>query len=252
MTPWGDSVSIAPAQRFFGRRIGRGLGPARRRRLEQALPRVAIADGAGPIDVAGLFARSVADVWLEVGFGAGEHLLCQARDHPDVGLIGCEPYLNGVAALLRGLGQGVDAGDRETLPPAPAVRIWPDDARPLIARLGDGVIGRVFVLFPDPWPKKRHQMRRIIGPETLPQLARVMRDGAELRLASDHPLMLRWMLYHLARDRCFHWLDEGPGDWYRRRSDWPATRYEEKSLAGRPTYLRYVRRPRDVAPQQTA
>lgn len=196
------------------------------------------ADG-GPIAPAGLFARPVDDLWVEVGFGAGEHLAAQAAAHREVGFIGAEPFVNGVARLLA----DVDAAKLDNL------RIVTDDARLLLRRLPDASVGRLFVLFPDPWRKTRHHKRRIVGPATLPDLARIMADGAELRLATDHPGYLAWMLEHVRADGRFEWLARRPADWRARPPDWPATRYEEKAgRAGRNcAFLRFRRRPRDAA-----
>ena len=183
--------------------------------------------------VCALFEAEPDEVWLEVGFGAGEHLAAQAAAHPSIGFIGCEPFMNGVAALLsridaQGLGN---------------VRIYPDDARPLLRALPDAVIGRCFVLFSDPWPKTRHHERRFVSPATLDQLARVMADGAELRLASDDPGLVEWMLSHTLRHPAFAGTAQHAGDWRERPPDWPQTRYEAKAVAaGRtPVFLRFRR-----------
>ena len=211
--------------------------------MRELLPRLAIPPPSpehGAIDPAGLFDFPVREIWLEIGFGGGEHLAAQAAAHPRVGLLGCEPYVNGVAKLLARI---ADRGLRN-------VRIYPDDARDLLDRLPDASLGRVFVLFPDPWPKARHHRRRIVSTETLASLGRVMRDGAELRLATDHAEYGRWMLAHLERESAFEWLARRPGDWRRRTGDWPATRYEVKASGqGRAClYLRYRRRRRTEKP----
>lgn len=225
--------------RFYGRRKGRRLRQGRQRLVGELLPRLAVphpGPGAGRLDPRGLFARSLRDIWMEIGFGAGEHLLAQARQHRDVGFIGCEPYLNGVAALLpRIAAEGIDT-----------IRIFPEDARLLLPGLAGASLGRVFVLFPDPWPKARHHERRLIGPETIRELARLLRPGGELRLASDHPGYVRWMLEHLTRQPSpFLWLARRPGDWRTRPDDGFATRYEEKAvtLGAACAYLRFVRTP---------
>src|SRR5690606_38701097 len=155
------------------------------------------------IDPRALFDRPVEDVWLEIGFGAGEHLAWQARAHPTIGMIGCEPYINGMAALLSTIEtEGIDT-----------IRILPDDARPLLDRLPDASIGRVFLRFADPWPKRRHHGRRFIQEETVAALARVMADGAELRIATDDAPLLDWSLDHVRRHGAFEWLARGPADW---------------------------------------
>ena len=225
-------------RQLYGRRRGRRLRPGRQGLMAELLPRLEVSlPAAGPLDPRRLFDRAVADVWLEVGFGAGEHLAAQARAHPDIGFIGCEPFVNGVASLI-----AIVAAERlENL------RIHPDDARPLIDALGDATIGRLFVLFPDPWPKVRHLKRRFILPETLDACARILRDGAEFRLATDHPGYCRWMLDHLRRHGAFTWLARTPHDWRDRPEDWPETRYEAKTRAqgAHPVFLRFEREARN-------
>lgn len=225
-----------PTRIFYGRRKGRALRPARQRLLDELLPRVSIEPAPWPIDPLALFERPVQDIWLEIGFGGGEHLAEQARRHPDVGLIGCEPFLNGVARLLSEI-------ERDGLR---NIRVYADDARDLLERLPEACIGRVFVLFPDPWPKARHHRRRFIGPDTLPELARIMKDGAELRLASDQMPLIRWMLFHTLANGSFAWAAKGPADWRTRPADRPATRYESKAQArgDRCVYLTFRRLPR--------
>jgi len=197
------------------------------------LPTLAIPDGIAPLAVAALFPQPVRDVWLEIGFGAGEHLAVQAAAHPDIGFIGAEPFENGVAALLARV-------QAESLV---NVRVLADDARLLMARLPDASVGRLFVLFPDPWPKARHHKRRMVGPATLPEFARILKDGGELRFASDDADYVAWTLEHAALEPAFRLQSRERG------SDWPETRYEAKARgAGRAcAFLRYTRTPRDRA-----
>lgn len=227
-----------PKPAFYGRRKGRALRKGRLRLLDELLPGLRIDASAGRVDPAMLFGPDMREIWLEIGFGGGEHLAEQARRHPDIGMIGSEPFINGVARLLSEI-------DRDGLA---NIRIHADDVRDLLDALPDASIARVFVLFPDPWPKARHQRRRFIGPENLPTLARVMRDGAELRLASDHMPLIRWMLFHTLAAGTFEWTARGPEDWRHRPGDWPATRYESKALSRgeRCVYLAFRRRPRVV------
>jgi len=223
--------------RFHGRRWGRRLNPGRRRALAEALPprEIHLAQGC-MCDPYALFARPLSKVWLEIGFGNGEHLIAQAERHPEIGFLGAEPFLNGVSALAKAL-----ADDH---PELDNIRIWPEDARPLMAALPDASLGRVFVLFPDPWPKRRHHDRRFIGPANLDRLARIMADGAELRLATDHDGLARWMLYYARRHPAFAWTARRAADWRQRPADGAPTRYEQKQLKGTPTYLSFRRRPR--------
>ncbi len=227
--------AAAPHRILYGRRKGRRLRLGRRGVLEDTVPglRIALPSGTELLDPPGLFAQPVDQVWLEIGFGAGEHLLAQAGASPDVGIIGCEPFLNGVVRLASGL----DASR------AGRVRVWQDDARLLLERLPERALSRVFILFPDPWPKTRHHKRRIICPPVLDHLARTMRAGAELRIATDDPGYLVWIVEHLQRCTDFAWTARGPDDWRSRPDDWPTSRYEQKALAAgrRCTYLRYRR-----------
>jgi tRNA (guanine-N7-)-methyltransferase len=232
-------ASQDPARRLYGRRKGRPLRKRKSSLLETLLPGLELPvpqPGDRIADPAALFPRPVDDVWLEVGFGSGHHLAWQAAHHPQVGVIGCEPFVNGVAALMA----LVDEAKVDN------VRVLPDDARPLLDALPDASIGRAFILFADPWPKKRHWERRFVGPQNLPRLARVLKDGAELRLASDDMGLVRWMLEHTVRHPDFEWTARRPSDWRERPADWPPTRYEEKAIeAGRkPVFLRFIRKPR--------
>ena len=204
--------------------------------MQELLPRLSIALSEESLDPAGLFAPRRAACWLEIGFGAGEHLAAQALAHPEVGFIGCEPFVNGIARLL----SSVDAHKMQNL------RIYADDARPLLHRIQDASIDRVFLLFPDPWPKKRHAGRRFICPENLDALARIMRDDAEFRVASDEMGYIRWSLRHIRAHAAFDWTARSADDWRARGEDWPPTRYEEKALAaGRQcVYLKFTRRKR--------
>lgn len=174
----------------------------------------------------------VHDVWLEIGFGGGEHLIWQAQHHPNVGLIGAEPYVNGTVKLLALLEAN----------PKTNIRIYSGDARDILEALPGASLGCVFILFPDPWPKMRHYKRRFIQTATLDQLARVMKPGAELRFASDDAGYVEWTLERLTTHPAFEWTAVRSADWQTRPADWPPTRYEAKELHGKPAFLRFVRR----------
>jgi tRNA (guanine-N7-)-methyltransferase len=229
------SAEERPQRRLHGRRRGHSLSAKRQRLVDDLLPRLAVPDGTGRLDARTLFGEDRA-LWLEIGFGGGEHLAWQAERHGDVGFIGAEPYVNGVAALL-------DAIDGRGLT---NIRIQADDIGPVLERLAPASLARVFILFPDPWPKTRHHKRRIVNPATVARLARLMGDGAELRLATDDMAYARRMMAVLAANPDFRWTARRPADWRERPADWPQTRYEAKALrAGRkPAYLRFVRRER--------
>jgi tRNA (guanine-N7-)-methyltransferase len=230
-----DRTPIPEDRRFYGRRKGRPLRKGQLHLIEMLLPRLAIErPAAGKLDPSSLFTRKPRAIWLEIGFGGGEHLAEQARANPEVGMIGCEVFQNGIATLLAKVAaSGLDN-----------VRIYPEDAHDLLDALPDDSLDRVFLLFPDPWPKRRHADRRFIRPASLDLLARLMKPGAELRIASDEAIYVAWALAHLMRHPRFAWTARGPADWRVRPADWPGTRYESKALRGgrRPVFLRFMRR----------
>ena len=229
-------MTEARRRTLYGRRRGKKLRDGQQSLLGTLLPRLALDVPADPqkIDLARVFGGALPrdGVWLEVGFGAGEHLVWQAKEHPEVGIIGCEPYINGVAKCLAHI-------EREGVENA---RLFTDDARLVMNALPEQSLSRVFVLFPDPWPKSRHHKRRFVQRENLDVLARLMKPGAELRLATDDPSYLPWMIEHACTHSAFDWLAERPQDWRARSADWPETRYERKMLAGhKPVFLRLRR-----------
>jgi tRNA (guanine-N7-)-methyltransferase len=222
-------------RRHFGRRKGPKLRARQAGLLEELLPRLALNPQTGrqPKDYFGASAASLRDVWLEVGFGAGEHLAWQAEGHPDIGVIGAEPYVAGIAKLLARI------ADKKL----GNIRLYTEDVRDVIAALPDACLARVFILFPDPWPKKRHHKRRFIQMDMLDSLARVMKRNAELRFATDDASYLLWALERFSAHPSFVWMAERAADWRARPPDWPETRYEAKALkAGTAcTYLRFRR-----------
>lgn len=223
-----------PHRNFYGRRKGKHLKPSHEAYLDQDL--AALSPGPveweenpnrDPLDLEALFGGK--DVWLEVGFGGGEHMVHQAGLNPDVGIIGAEPYINGIAMLLRKL--------RES--DLTNVRIHPGDVRDLFDVLPDQSISKAFLLYPDPWPKARHNRRRFVTPEHLEPLARVLKPGAEFRVATDIPDYVRQT------------LEEVPGTGFTLQSndlstpwaDWTRTRYEAKAIREErtPHYLTFHR-----------
>ena len=198
---------------FYGRRRGKALRPHQRSLLDTRLAELAPPPGA--IEPATLFPGARA-LWLEIGFGGGEHLLRVAADNPAVGLIGCEPFMNGVAQFLAAL----EAAGLSN------VRLHADDARFLLTRLPAGALGRVYLLYPDPWPKRRHVARRFVNPGNLDILSRAMAPGAELRLATDVLDYAAHARRVLAARPDFVAARDGADPW----PDWPGTRYEAKAL----------------------
>jgi tRNA (guanine-N7-)-methyltransferase len=212
--------------RSFGRRRGRKPSARQAALLRDVLPRVAFDADRSP---SGAIAT-----WLEIGFGGGEHLLWQARHNPGVALIGCEPYEDGVVKVL-------SAVDDEKLA---NVRVHMGDAREILRTLAPSSIDRAFILFPDPWPKRKHAKRRLVNRALLALLARAMKPGAELRIATDIGDYARTMLEAFSGEPKFAWKAESPADWRSRPADWPETRYEAKAAAaGRLRYyFRFLRR----------
>lgn len=221
--------------RTFGRRKGHPLSPRKQALLDTLLPQLSIdLSMPPPKSLAGIFSAKVENIALEIGFGAGEHLAAQAAAHDSWGFIGCEVYVNGVTSMLT---QIEERGLKNVI-------LHDGDARELLDWLPDASMQRIFVLFPDPWPKKRHRKRRLINPRTMDIFARVMRPGAELHIASDIGDYVRTtLLAHQAVPE-LEWRATGPEDWRRRPEDWPQTRYERKALReGRSSsYLIFARR----------
>lgn len=227
----------APWRNFYGRFKGKAMRPAQERMLDEDLPRLS----PGPVsweenpervalDLSDFLQGR--DLWLEIGFGGGEHLAHMAATYPDVGIIGCEPYLNGVAMTLGKLRKvGVDN-----------VRIHPGDARHLFDVLPKGSVAKAFLNYPDPWPKARHHRRRFVTGEHLAPLHACMKEGAEFRVATDIPDYVRQAMEAVPKAG-FEWLAEGPSDWRNPWADWISTRYEQKALReGRvPHYMTFRR-----------
>ncbi|NDW00157.1 tRNA (guanosine(46)-N(7))-methyltransferase TrmB [Salipiger sp. PrR002] len=228
----------APWRNFYGRVKGKTLRPSQETYLEEDLAALS----PGPVDWEVNPERDALDmdamfggkpVWLEVGFGGGEHLVHQAASNRDVGIIGCEPYINGVAMLL---GKIRDAK-------VDNLKVYPGDARNLFDVLPDGCLDRAFLLYPDPWPKKKHHRRRFVTQEHLEPLAKAMKPGAIFRVATDIPDYVRQTMVEVPKAG-FEWLAEGPADWREPWGDWISTRYEQKALReGRtPHYMTFRRR----------
>lgn len=215
-----------PPLRSYGRIKARTLKPSQARALATLAARAALPEG--PLAVETVFAGAQSCV-LEIGFGAGEHLLAQAAANPTGGFIGVEPFLNGVASCLRDL----EAAGLEN------VRIHQGDARDVLARSPDGAFSCIYVLFPDPWPKARHWKRRLLQSETVAEIARVLRPGGELRFATDWADYGAWTLQRVLAEPRLSWLAESAADW---REPWPGhapTRYQRKQLGDcAPLWLR--------------
>lgn len=226
-----------PRRNFYGRFKGKTLKQSQKAYLAEDLNDLS----PGPVswednpqrtdlDLDALFGGR--ETWLEIGFGGGEHLVHQAAQNPGVGIIGAEPYVNGVAMLLGKIRQAK----------LDNLAVHPGDARDLFDVLPDQSISRAFLLYPDPWPKKRHHRRRFVTPEHLQPLAQTLKPGAIFRVATDIPDYVRQTLEEVPRAG-FEWLAERPSDWREPWDDWISTRYEQKALReGRtPHYLTFRR-----------
>ena len=228
-----------PWRNFYGRRHGKTLRAHQADLLDTELARLAPPGvrwdqnpGREMLDLAALYPGK-RQIWLEIGFGGGEHMLAQAQANPDVQIIGAEPFINGVAKLLSAIER---AGVTN-------LAVTDADARDVMDVLPDGSIARAFLLYPDPWPKSRHHKRRFVNPAQLDMLARVMAPGAHLRVATDIEDYVRHTLLAMGRDARFAWTAKGPDNWRTAWADWPGTRYEAKALreGRRPHYLTFCR-----------
>ncbi|WP_353256380.1 tRNA (guanosine(46)-N7)-methyltransferase TrmB [Hyphomonas sp.] len=206
--------------RTFGRTGGRALSPRQQNLLDTQLDRWRLpAPVEQGLDPRSLFPGTRA-VWLEIGFGGGEHLVAQAGDHRETGFIGCEPFVEGVAKALAGI------EERELT----NVRLWPDDARLLLDAFAPASIERAFILFPDPWPKRRQQKRRLVQPDFAAALRRVIAPGGQVRFATDVASYADEALLTFLQNGGFEWTAEAADDWRRPPSDHVTTRYETKKL----------------------
>lgn len=220
------------SEAFFGRRKGPPLQGRKQRLIEESLPELLIdLELPAPENLSDLFPCAVDSVCLEIGFGGGEHLAEQARAHPEIGFIGVEPFINGMAKMLG----KIEDGQLEN------VRLYNDDATRLLDWLPETSLSRIDLLYPDPWPKKRHWKRRFVNQFNLDRFNRVLKPDGLFRFASDIDTYVNWTLAHVWRHGGFEWLAESPGDWRDPWSGWLRTRYEEKAIReGRePCYLQF-------------
>ena len=228
-----DEGAEAPRRALYGRSRGKALRRRQKALIETLLPRLEIAPG--PIaDAAALFPFAPREIWLEIGFGGAEHLIAQAKANPDVGFIGCEPFVNGMAKILASIEEG--AIDN--------IRLYAGDAVELVAWLPAASLTQVDLLYPDPWPKRRHWKRRFVQDRTIAMLARVLRPGGLFRFATDIPDYAAWTLERLIRTPDFLWTAERADDWREPWAGFHGTRYEAKAKReGRtPCYLEFRRK----------
>jgi tRNA (guanine-N7-)-methyltransferase len=218
---------------FFGRRKGKKLRTYHSHLIHEILPNFQIRSEEIPVAISETIDNPSRELVIEIGFGGGEHLAHLARINPAKMFIGCEPFVNGVAKLLA----EIDANDLKN------VNILVDDARQLIARLPDASVDRIYLLYPDPWPKTRQKKRRFINAETLEQMARILKPSGELRFATDIDDYSAWSLQRIAQIPEFNWKNAAVGEWTKPWDEWVSTRYEQKAIReGRaPVYLIFER-----------
>ena len=235
----GPDEATQPRRNFYGRRFGKKLRQGQAGLVNGLLTELAPAGfrwdenpDRQTLDLKALY-PDAREIWLEIGFGGGEHMLAQAQANPDVRIIGAEPFINGVAKLLAAIKR---AGVTN-------LAVTDADARDVMDVLAPGSIARAFLLYPDPWPKSRHHKRRFMNPAQLSQLARVLAKGAHLRVATDIEDYVRHSLEVADQEPNFAWTAEGPSDWREPWADWPSTRYEQKALRENrtPHYLTFER-----------
>ncbi|WP_075995346.1 tRNA (guanosine(46)-N7)-methyltransferase TrmB [Salaquimonas pukyongi] len=226
------------AGNFFGRRKAKPLKGAQEEALRTHLPKLAInlAEPC-PAQAEALFSANESTpqaIVLEIGFGGGEHLVHRARLHPELAFIGCEPFINGMAKAVRAIADNGLAN----------VRLYGEDATGLLDWLPDGSLSRIDLLYPDPWPKKRHWKRRFVNPGNLHRFHRLLKPGGEFRFASDIESYVNWTLRHVFNHGGFEWTALHPDDWHKPWDEWVSTRYEQKAIReGRtPAYFIFRRR----------
>lgn len=220
-------------QKLYGRRKGKKLRQRQDRLVSELLPTLELDPASGALAPEAFFPRAFDELRMEIGFGDGARLIDEATKNPDFGYIGCEPFLNGVAKALA----AIDDRSLEN------IRLRCGDARDVLERLPERCLDRIEVLYPDPWPKRRHRKRRIFSDEFLTAAARVLKPRAELRFATDIDDYCGWALARIFRCDQFKWTAETPADWLTPWEDWNPTRYEQKARReGRTSaYLTFIR-----------
>jgi tRNA (guanine-N7-)-methyltransferase len=223
-------------RQYHGRRSSRPICKTKRKLIQELLPDIQIQAPLNAnmetINPHNLFNQKCDEYWLEIGFGGGENMLAQAAFNPEIGYIGAEPFINGVANAI------TEISDKQLQ----NIRIFTDDVRMLLRRLPENSLAKVFILFPDPWPKKRHFKRRIIQQSLLDMLSIVMQSKAELVIATDHNCYLNWILDVFANQSKFKEAPDNRKSIYQRPDNWVSTKYEQKAFQeGRdPAYLFYT------------
>ena len=235
MKPVNEDNQKQTERAFFGRRKGKPLRERQARNLAGLLPTLAIdPDQPAPEDVRGIFSSPVERVRLEIGFGGGEHLFHRVAENPLTGFIGVEPFVNSMAKLLGRVEQDTPGN----------LRLYDDDAVDILDWLPDTSLDQIDLLYPDPWPKKRHWKRRFVSLPNLERFYRVLKPGGMFCFASDIDSYVNWTLLHCRRHGGFAWQARSAADWLIPYDNWPSTRYEAKARReGRDSaYLTFIRR----------
>jgi tRNA (guanine-N7-)-methyltransferase len=223
------------SRRFFGRRKGHRLRKHQAGLIDQLLPRLALdPTQKAPGSLTTLFPRPVGEVRLEIGFGGGEHLIASAERNPQVGFIGCEPFVNGMAKALA----AIEAQNLQN------IRLHLGDAAPVLSWFPSASLAGIDLLYPDPWPKRRHWKRRFVQNETIAAMARVLRPGCLFRFVTDNADYAAWTLLRFLRSAEFVWTAERAEDWRQPWPDFIETRYHRKAVeqGSGATYLVFGRR----------
>lgn len=233
--------------KFFGRRKGRVVRKAKSFLLEQMLPQLRVSES-GDFCAEKMFNELKKELCLEIGFGDGQHLFGQAKKNPQNGYIGVEVFQNGVANLLTLISDIHDGGSLPESIDAGAyavnnIRIYDDDVRLLFDKIPDAFFDKVFLLFPDPWPKKKHTDRRFVNPGNLKEVARVLKTGGLFRIATDHPIYKRHVLRTMHQCGAFRWTAKCGMDWKHEPKDWVQTKYQQKAVreGRRPVFFDYIK-----------
>jgi tRNA (guanine-N7-)-methyltransferase len=209
------------AGNFYGRRKAKTLKNEQAEALATLLPELRIdLDVSAPPALSTLFPHCPRDIVLEIGFGGGEHLIHRAQLHPEIGFMGCEPFINGMAKASQAIGKHQLTN----------IRLYDEDATQLLEWLPDGCLSRIDLLYPDPWPKKRHWKRRFLNEENIKRFHRVLRSGGEFRFASDIESYVNWGLRHVFDHGGFDWMANKASDWHGPWPEWISTRYEKKAI----------------------
>ncbi len=229
------SVYKSEEPKFYGRRIGRKIRVAKSNLLETFLPKIKF-DKMPKAD----------KLFLEIGFGDGTHLAGLSEKLKDVFFIGAEVFQNGVAnflTLITGVKEGKNMPQDINLLPTRSdnVRVWDDDVRKLFAKIPDNSLDKVFLLFPDPWPKKRHAFRRFVNPDNLIEINRILKKDGLFVVATDHKVYKSWTLRKMNEDKNFVWTAKTSNDWRHAPADWVETKYQKKAIreGRKPVFLIY-------------